>query len=184
MIETFGGRKAFLTLFILAVCLGVVAIKGDVPENLKSIIEWLFGAFVIGNSFNTVSSAVASGRAAKVEIANITAGNVPSDPTTVAPSQEISESLVSDTAEPPPSPVSPTTVTHTPAQSPEAPAPSPEALGPWTPELIAQLAQAIGGLDAKMNRSLAQQQELLNTMTMNQRALSILIERATGAKGV
>ncbi len=47
----FGTRKIISGIVLLAVGLGVVYLKGDIPPNLLSLMQILYGAFVLGNAF-------------------------------------------------------------------------------------------------------------------------------------
>lgn len=49
-LSNIGGRKMIMAAVLLVVALGVTYIKGDVPSNLLSFLQVLFGAFVLGNS--------------------------------------------------------------------------------------------------------------------------------------
>lgn len=49
MIDTIGGRKTLALLLIMVVSIGVVLLKGDVPEHFSAILEFLFTGFVAGN---------------------------------------------------------------------------------------------------------------------------------------
>jgi hypothetical protein len=44
------GRKAIVTILILAAGLAVALIKGDLPHNLLSLLEVIFAGFVSGNA--------------------------------------------------------------------------------------------------------------------------------------
>jgi hypothetical protein len=56
MFDQFGGRKAVVALVALFVGVGVTIYVGDVPPNLLSLIEVLFGAFVVGNGVEHVAN--------------------------------------------------------------------------------------------------------------------------------
>lgn len=45
----FSTRKIIAALVLLIVGLIVTCIRGDIPTNLLSLMEMLYGAFVIGN---------------------------------------------------------------------------------------------------------------------------------------
>lgn len=55
------GRKAIAGALILVVGLAVVALKGDIPENLLALLQVLFGGFVLGNAVEHASEAVRAG---------------------------------------------------------------------------------------------------------------------------
>jgi hypothetical protein len=56
MIEQIGGRKLAAAILVIAIGVGVTAWKGDVPENLKTLLEIIYGLLVGGNVINTVSA--------------------------------------------------------------------------------------------------------------------------------
>jgi len=58
MIDQIGGRKAAIALLIVALGVGAVLIKGDIPANFMHLLEVIFGTFVIGNVSTTVSAHV------------------------------------------------------------------------------------------------------------------------------
>lgn len=57
-LEIYSSRKIITALVLLIVALGCVYVKGDVPPNLLSFLEYLFGFFVAGNSVEHITSAV------------------------------------------------------------------------------------------------------------------------------
>lgn len=59
MIDQLGGRKSVAIILCLLLAVGAVLLKGDVPSNFKDLLEFLFGAFVLGN----VGSKVVAARA-------------------------------------------------------------------------------------------------------------------------
>lgn len=63
MFEKLGGRKLVFGLITLGVGLVIGHIKGDIPPNVLSLLEMLFGSFVAGNSVGTIVGAVVSGKA-------------------------------------------------------------------------------------------------------------------------
>lgn len=58
MIDSLGGRKAVIAVLIVALGVGAVLIKGDIPANFQHLLEVVFGTFVIGNVSTTVSAHV------------------------------------------------------------------------------------------------------------------------------
>jgi hypothetical protein len=58
MIEKIGGRKVFAALLVIAVGVGAVLLKGDVPANLLQLLQVVFGALVVGNVGEHVVGAV------------------------------------------------------------------------------------------------------------------------------
>lgn len=68
MIDAIGGRKIVAALVILAVGVAVVIMKGDIPANLLSLLQVVFGAFVIGNGVEHVANAVTA-RAEAAQVA-------------------------------------------------------------------------------------------------------------------
>ena len=58
----YSGRKIILAAILLLVALVVTYTKGDIPSNLLSFMEVLFGTFVIGNATEHVSNAVINNR--------------------------------------------------------------------------------------------------------------------------
>lgn len=57
-IDTFGGRKAVVAVIILAVGLGVTLFMNDVPKEFGTLLQVVFGSFVIGNGVEYASEAV------------------------------------------------------------------------------------------------------------------------------
>lgn len=49
MITKLGGRKAAMAGLILATGIGLVAMRGDVPPNMLTLLMTLFSGFVVGN---------------------------------------------------------------------------------------------------------------------------------------
>lgn len=58
MFEKLGGRKAVMSLLAIIVGLVVVFIKGDVPANFLSLIQFVVGVFVGGNVASTISHGI------------------------------------------------------------------------------------------------------------------------------
>lgn len=56
-IDTFGGRKMVAGAAILAIGVGIVAFKGDVPPNMLTLLLGAFAAFVTGNSVEHITDA-------------------------------------------------------------------------------------------------------------------------------
>lgn len=52
----FSTRKIISGLLLLIVGLGVTYMKGDIPPNLLSLMQLLYGAFVLGNAFEHYTS--------------------------------------------------------------------------------------------------------------------------------
>jgi hypothetical protein len=57
MIEQIGGRKMVAVLVCVVIGVAAVFIKGDVPANFLSLVEFLFGAFVVGNGVEHAAGA-------------------------------------------------------------------------------------------------------------------------------
>jgi hypothetical protein len=57
MLDTLG-RKVIAALVVIAVAMGCVALKGDVPTNFLDLLKVVFGAFIIGNGVEHVAAAV------------------------------------------------------------------------------------------------------------------------------
>lgn len=58
MIDQLGGRKLLAGAVILLVGLGITIGLGDIPANLLSLLQVVFGAFVLGNGIEHVAGAV------------------------------------------------------------------------------------------------------------------------------
>lgn len=56
------GRKVLSAIVLTLVAVGVTVVKGDIPTNLSSFLQFLFGAFVLGNGIEHVSSAYVDGK--------------------------------------------------------------------------------------------------------------------------
>jgi hypothetical protein len=54
MIDKLGGRKAIIAVLIVALGVGAVLLKNDIPTNFEHLLEIIFGTFVLGNVTNTV----------------------------------------------------------------------------------------------------------------------------------
>lgn len=50
MLEVFSSRKILVSAVLLLAALGTVYFKGDIPPNLLSFLQVLFGFFVLGNA--------------------------------------------------------------------------------------------------------------------------------------
>lgn len=59
MLEKLGGRKAAISLVTVLICVGVVAIKGDVPAGLSDMLKFILGSFIVGNVGADAVAAVA-----------------------------------------------------------------------------------------------------------------------------
>lgn len=46
-----GLRKIITAFILLLVGLGIVIYKGDIPPNFLTLLQTIFGAFVVGNAF-------------------------------------------------------------------------------------------------------------------------------------
>lgn len=57
-LSVFSGRKIIAAAITLIVGIGATYFKGDVPPGLLTLLQTLFGAFVLGNSVEHVSNAV------------------------------------------------------------------------------------------------------------------------------
>jgi hypothetical protein len=77
MVDKIGGRKVVVALITLALGIGAVFLRGDIPPGLLTLMQTLFGAFVAGNMFEYASEAYTTVKSAA--------------PT--APSQEVEEAL-------------------------------------------------------------------------------------------
>jgi len=64
MIQHVGGRKFLAALVMLMVAGGLVALKGDIPPNAMTFLEFVFGALITGNVATKISNAVAASRSA------------------------------------------------------------------------------------------------------------------------
>lgn len=58
--QIFSTRKLFSGLVLLIVGVAITLIKGDIPTNLMSLMELLYGAFVLGNGFEYAAIAFSS----------------------------------------------------------------------------------------------------------------------------
>lgn len=57
MLSKIGGRKLAISALVLVVCLGMVAIKGDVPPGMADMLKYILGVFIGGNVLADVASA-------------------------------------------------------------------------------------------------------------------------------
>jgi hypothetical protein len=57
MIDAIGGRKVAGALLVIAIGVGVVFLKGDIPPNLMALLQVVFGAFVAGNAVEHMAAA-------------------------------------------------------------------------------------------------------------------------------
>ena len=58
MIDNIGGRKILAAIVVMALAVGAVLLKGDVPPNFLQLLQVVFGAFVLGNGIEHVAGAV------------------------------------------------------------------------------------------------------------------------------
>lgn len=58
MIDVQGSRKLIAAGVVVALASAAVIIKGDVPNGFVTILEYVFAAFVAGNSIEHITSAV------------------------------------------------------------------------------------------------------------------------------
>jgi hypothetical protein len=49
-------RKVISGLVLLTIGVTITFIKGDIPDNLKDLMEWLYFAFVLGNGLEYFSN--------------------------------------------------------------------------------------------------------------------------------
>lgn len=66
LIDAVGGRKALLAIAVVGVALGVVFIKGDVPDGLVQILSVVFGGFMVGNGAEHIGAAMSSRKEAEL----------------------------------------------------------------------------------------------------------------------
>lgn len=50
-------RKIISGLVLLIVGIVITIVKGDIPVNLLSLMQWIYSAFVLGNSTEYLSKA-------------------------------------------------------------------------------------------------------------------------------
>ena len=62
MIDQMGGRKIAALIVMMLLGVGAVVLKGDVPVNFLSLMEWVFGGFIIGNGIEHAAGAVSGAR--------------------------------------------------------------------------------------------------------------------------
>jgi hypothetical protein len=55
-----GSRKVYVGFIFLSVGILITALRGDVPNNLLSLMEALYASFVVGNGAEYVSQAIAN----------------------------------------------------------------------------------------------------------------------------
>lgn len=60
--RNFTTRKILSGLILLIVGIIITFIKGDIPENLLSLMEWLYSAFVLGNVAQHATEAYGKGK--------------------------------------------------------------------------------------------------------------------------
>lgn len=81
MIDAIGGRKVLAVLVIVALGVGAVFLKGDVPTNFLELLKWVFPFFIAGNAIEHVVAGsvekVTSGAPPTIEAGAIT----PTEPT-------------------------------------------------------------------------------------------------------
>jgi hypothetical protein len=68
MIDSIGGRKVLAAAIVMALAVGAVLLKGDVPPNFLQLLQVVFGAFVLGNGIEHVAGAVGSKAATSSEV--------------------------------------------------------------------------------------------------------------------
>jgi hypothetical protein len=83
MIDALTGRKLIVTVAILIIAVAVLIWKGDIPENFKGILEWVFTFFVAGNGLEHITNAV-SAHAEAVVSAQVAAPQQPEPPAAAA----------------------------------------------------------------------------------------------------
>lgn len=66
MIDQMGGRKLAALVVMMLMGVGAVILKGDVPVNFLSLLEWVFGGFIIGNGIEHAAGAVGAAKAEPV----------------------------------------------------------------------------------------------------------------------
>ena len=72
MIDSIGGRKVLAATIVMALAVGAVLLKGDVPPNFLQLLQVVFGAFVLGNGIEHVAGAVGA-RAPEVDLSGVEA---------------------------------------------------------------------------------------------------------------
>lgn len=65
MINSIGGRKAAICIVTLAVCVGIVLVKGDVPDGLQTMLQFIVGTYIAGNVGADLVAAKRAGDEAK-----------------------------------------------------------------------------------------------------------------------
>jgi hypothetical protein len=65
LIDSIGGRKVLAVIIMLVLGVGAVLLKDDVPPNFLNLLQFLFGAFVVGNAVEHASNASIEKAAAK-----------------------------------------------------------------------------------------------------------------------
>lgn len=70
MIESIGGRKVAVCAITLLICVGVVIVKGDVPEGLATMLQFVVGTYIAGNVGADLVAARAASAAAPVAATN------------------------------------------------------------------------------------------------------------------
>jgi hypothetical protein len=83
MFDLITGRKFLVALFVVAIGVGCVYFKGDIPQGLLNLLQLVFGAFVVGNGVEHVASAIVD--KAAITSASSASAEPPSAP---APTQE------------------------------------------------------------------------------------------------
>lgn len=68
MVDSIGGRKVIVSILTLAVGIGLVFAKGDVPANMLTLIMTIVGAFVAGNAVEHATEASVSKKQAECSI--------------------------------------------------------------------------------------------------------------------
>lgn len=60
MDSLYGFRKIAAAIVIVGVASALVYFHGDVPPGMQEVLQWVFAAFVLGNSVEHVTDAVSS----------------------------------------------------------------------------------------------------------------------------
>lgn len=64
MIDAIGGRKVLVILVTFLIGVGLVVVKGDLPPNFLTLLEFLVGFFMAGNVFEHAATAYTTVNAA------------------------------------------------------------------------------------------------------------------------
>lgn len=93
LLDKLGGRKMAMCLLGLALCVGAVYLKGDVPEGFREMLKYILTAGIGGNVASDIVAAVQTKVEGTAEAAKIEAKESPASPTVKVDLSGIESSL-------------------------------------------------------------------------------------------